>query len=168
MDSIFLYGSLLDSALRDAVFGESLRNIAIERATAYGFAALRYPGEAFPVLLPQVGKLAKGLILRSPNDEALHRMAFYEGDEYEMALLPVMLENGEVVQANYNRAKEMEDLVFEEPWCLDTWRATESHTLVRIAREYMARCWGIMSVIDADKVWKELQYLRNEPHAKLG
>jgi len=161
MNAVFLYGSLLDQKLRDAVFADSLDNTEIVTATAHHFCTYRYPGEAFPVLLPAQGSRANGAVLINPSEEAIERMAFYEGDEYEIATVNVTLECGTTLPAHYNRALELEGLEFSEPWCLDTWRKQESAVLVEIARRYMERCWGFMNATEADVIWRELQYLRD-------
>ena len=168
MPSIFLYGSLLEKNLRDVVFADSLHNTRIETAIALGYSTLRYPQESFPVLLPRVGQSAKGILLIDPTAEALERMAFYEGDEYEIASLSVTLDTGEVIHAQYNRALELDGVVFEEPWCLHKWQATESQILVEITKQYFTRGWGIMDVTQADKLWRQLQYLRETPTAMSG
>jgi len=162
MDAVFLYGSLLDQQLRNAVFGDSLDDTQIAAATAHHFCTFRYPGEAFPVLLPSPGSRAIGAILINPSTEARERMAFYEGDEYEISQIDVTLSCGTSVRADYNRALELDGIEFNERWCLDTWRAQESATLVEIARRYMERCWGVMNATEADVIWRELQYLRDK------
>jgi hypothetical protein len=160
MRAVFLYGSLLEPQLRDVVFADALGNTLIKGATANDFATLKYPGEAFPVLMPWPFQKATGVVLIDPPAVALERMAFYEGDEYEIATLAVTLSNGDQIQAEYNKALELDGLVFNDFWCLDTWRKNESHIMIEMAKRYMDRCWGQMNIIEADHVWQELQSMR--------
>ncbi|GAB3097542.1 gamma-glutamylcyclotransferase [Aestuariicella hydrocarbonica] len=159
MQAIFLYGSLMDTEIRRHVFADTVSPGQVRPAVARDHRTLTYPGETFPILVPQPGGLVQGEVLLSPNSEALARMAFYEGDEYGMAALNIELENGQQLTAHYNQASN-EELPVTEPWCFHQWQRSERDTLVEMCRQYMHRCWGKMSVLEADAVWQELQSLR--------
>lgn len=162
MDAIFLYGSLLDANIRKHVFADTVEEHQFHSAIARNFTRMRYPGEAFPVLVPAQGQCVDGLVLVNANSEALARMAFYEGDEYEVEYLMLEIGNGKTISAHYNQALPI-DIPFDEPWCQDRWERDERAPLTEITRLYMERCWGKMTATEADTVWRELQYLREDP-----
>lgn len=159
VQAIFLYGSLMDPEVRSHVFAETIRPEQIQPAVAHDYQTLTYPGETFPVLVPKIGEQALGEVLLSPNREALERMTFYEGDEYGMASLEVEVNGGRSLTAHYNQASD-EGLSLTNPWCFHQWQHSERDTLVEMCRQYMQRCWGKMSILEADAVWQELQTLR--------
>ncbi|MBU3069322.1 gamma-glutamylcyclotransferase [Aestuariicella sp. G3-2] len=160
MQAIFFYGSLMDPEVRSHVFEDSIIPGQVVPAVAYDHQTFTYPGETFPVLVPEAGSRVLGEVLRNPTAEALARMAFYEGDEYGMASLDVELSDGQVLTAHYNQATD-EELTLTDPWCFQQWLHSERDTLVEMCRQYMQRCWGKMSVLEADAVWQELQSLRS-------
>ncbi len=164
MQAIFLYGSLMDVDVRHHVFADSIAGSEVCSAVAYGYKTMTYPGENFPVLVVDPAARARGQVLLSPGTEALERMAFYEGNEYAMASLDVELEDGRTLVAHYNQACN-ENLLCVNPWCFQQWQLSERDALVEMSRQYMERCWGKMSVEEADAVWRELRHLRTQPSA---
>ncbi len=159
MHAIFLYGSLMDPEVRQYVFADSISDRQIQPARAQNFQTFTYPGETFPVLSACEGYSVEGEVLLSPSPEALERMAFYEGDEYGMASLEVQLNSGQQLLAHYNQAND-ESLPLTDIWCFRRWQQTERDTLVQMCKRYMERCWGKMTIEQADLVWQELQALR--------
>ena len=99
-------------------------------------------------------------MLLDPSDEALARMAFFEGSEYELADLSVTSADGETIQVRYNRASDS-GLDFSHPWDYEKWRLTERDNFFEATRLYMERCWGRMTLTEAGAVWQELQLLRH-------
>ncbi len=149
----------MDPEVRSHVFADSIDSGQIVSAVAHGYQTLTYPGETFPVLVSHAGGQAQGEVLLNPNAEALERMTFYEGDEYGMGSLEVVVADGSTLIAHYNQASS-EELPLTAPWCFDHWQRHERETFVEMCRQYMQRCWGKMSIHDADAVWQELQSLR--------
>ncbi|MCX2976160.1 gamma-glutamylcyclotransferase [Halieaceae bacterium IMCC11814] len=160
MNAIFFYGTLLDTGIRRCVFAESTGDDQIIHARAQGYDTMCYPGETYPVLVPAAGAVTRGHVLLDPSDEALERMVFFEGGEYELADLPVISADGETIQARYNRASDS-GLDFSKPWEYEEWRLAERDNFFEATRLYMERCWGKMTLAEAGAVWQELQLLRH-------
>ena len=165
MNAIFFYGTLRDAGIRRCVFAESIGDDQIIHAHAQGYDTMFYPGETYPVLVPAPGVVTMGHVLLNPSDEALERMVFFEGSEYELADLPVTSVDGEAIQARYNRACDSR-LNFSEPWGYEKWRLTERDNFFEVTRLYMKRCWGKMTLADAGLIWQELQ-LRHDSLDRL-
>ena len=160
MNAIFFYGTLRDAGIRRCVFAESIGDDQIIHAHAQGYDTMFYPGETYPVLVPAPGVVTMGHVLLNPSDEALERMVFFEGSEYELADLPVTSVDGEAIQARYNRACDSR-LNFSEPWDYEEWRLTERDNFFEVTRLYMKRCWGKMTLAEAGLIWQELQLRRD-------
>lgn len=156
--AIFLYGSLMDADIRRHVFATSIHDGQIVPAVAQGFCTMTYPGENFPVLLPKYDSHVEGQVLLEPNNEALARMAFYEGDEYGIGYINVNTKEHGSITAKFNQVLD-QDLVFDQPWSYTEWHRTERSALVKSAQLYMERCWGKMNIVEADAVWQEIRQL---------
>jgi hypothetical protein len=146
----------MDTEIRRNVFADSISDEQLMMARAKGYCTMVYPGENFPVLIPAPDGLVVGQVLLEPNAEALERMAFYEGDEYDIDHLDLITEDGETMRAQYNKANE-QGLVFDQPWSYRQWQLTERQALIKSSKLYMERCWRKMSPTEADMVWRELQ-----------
>ena len=156
MNAIFFYGTLRDAGIRRCVFAESTDDGQIIHAHAQGYDTMFYPSETYPVLVPVPGVVTMGHVLLNPSDEALERMVFFEGSEYELADLPVTSADGETIQVRYNRASDS-GLDFSKPWNYEKWCSTERDNFFEITRLYMERCWGKMTLAEASLIWRELQ-----------
>ncbi len=152
--TIFIYGTLLDNDILRFVLG---RDISLENrinASLHGYAKYTYPGDSFPILQPQLDAQAHGAVLLGLTSEDLDRMNFYEGDEYGFAEVEVVLENGSLCQAHYNKASD-EEIITDESWSLEAWQQTHKATFLEYTARYMA-LYGKMSVDEADAVWREM------------
>ena len=153
----------MDTEIRQHVFGNCIKDEQIVTAWAQGYCTMAYPGENFPVLLPNEKSSVKGQIVIAPSEEALARMAFYEGDEYGIDSVEVSTERHGKLVAKYNKVFE-QGLVFEQSWSFAEWQMTERDALIKSTKLYMERCWGKMTIEEADAVWQEIQQLhRNVP-----
>lgn len=95
MIPMFVYGTLRDVPLLEAVVGHPVT--AAERGVARlgGYAARWAVGQAFPVLVPAPGAVAEGLLLTGLDAQDMARLAFYEGGfGYHLETVTVQSEAG--------------------------------------------------------------------------
>jgi ADP-ribose pyrophosphatase len=79
VDQLFVYGTLRDMALLEAVLGHPLPVAQRRAARLEGYAACWAVGQAFPVLLPAPDAEAEGLLLTGLDAQDMARLTFYEG-----------------------------------------------------------------------------------------
>ena len=115
---LFVYGTLRDRELLGAVLG---RLPAALPARAPGFAAVHYPGRAYPALLRRPGAAAAGLLLADLTAFELDLLDAFEGDEYRRDVVPVMLEEELHEAFAYLPAVAIRD---QPDWSLAHWQAT--------------------------------------------
>jgi gamma-glutamylcyclotransferase (GGCT)/AIG2-like uncharacterized protein YtfP len=88
---LFVYGTLRDPDLIAAVLGRQLRPGTAHAAHAPGFAAVYYPGRAYPALIRKPGGTADGLLLTGLSPFELDLLDAYEGTEYRREVIAAML-----------------------------------------------------------------------------
>ncbi len=129
MTDIFLYGSLLDDALRALVLGGEY---ALRPVTVRDHAVRWAEGHDFPLLVSETGGLARGAVV-TVSDGALARMDFYEGG-FGYELREVTLEEG-----GYAHAWFPQEGLWQvgAPWDLADWQAQWGPLGREAAREVM-------------------------------
>lgn len=143
MTCLFFFGTLRFRPLLDIVLG---RDSAPVPAALPGCRAVQAEGEAFPMLVPEDGDRAEGLLLCDASDEDLARLRFYEG-AFSYDLVPVMAEGPDgPVAAEVFMPK---DAPWRPggPWSLEDW----------------IRTWGDLTLIAAAEVMRA--YGRETPEA---
>lgn len=90
---LFVYGTLRDPQMLEAVLARPLRAEGFEAATAPGFVAVQYPGRAYPALVRRPGALAPGLLLMDLTPFELDLLDAFEGEEYRRQIVPVMVDS---------------------------------------------------------------------------
>ena len=86
---LFVYGTLRDPELLDAVLGRPARSLA---AAAPGFAAVHYPARLYPALVRRPGQAAAGLVLTDLTPFELDLLDAFEGEEYHRSIVPVVID----------------------------------------------------------------------------
>lgn len=150
MQPIFFYGSLRDHALMEIVLDRPVAPEEMAPARAVGFATRRAEGEAYPILVPAPGAEADGVLLISPTDGDLDRLAYFEEAEYALAPIDVEGPDGPM-QARYFRGTEKTPAL-ERGWDFSHWHAHDRATALEAARELMA-LFGRVAVEDIDDHW---------------
>lgn len=117
VSDLFLFGTLLDDALRGLVAG---CDIAGEPAVLPGHGIWRATGGDFPVLAP--GVAAHGLLLRDVPDSALARLHFYEqGFGYVPGHATVETDRGALAATVYLPGEPVGSS--DIAWVLSDWQA---------------------------------------------
>ncbi len=150
MHPIFFYGSLRDLELTEVVLGRRVLPETVVPAVAEGYATRRAEAEAYPMLVPEPGARAEGVLLRGPSEADLDRLAFFEEAEY--ALAPIAVTAGDVTEtAQYFRPTGKMPSV-DALWDFAAWQAEDRAIALEAAREYMA-WYGRMTPEEIDRRW---------------
>jgi ADP-ribose pyrophosphatase len=135
MDKLFVYGTLCHLPLLEKILG---RLPDIRKALLPDHAAYWAQGHDFPVILPQNGKVAPGLLLSGLTPGDLVRLDYYEGPfEYFCAEKQVRCDDGPTEAALVYFADP--DLwQAGAPWDLAAWQAQWGDIIVATADDIMA------------------------------
>ncbi len=86
----FFYGTLRDAAVRARVLGaRTAAALRLAPAEAPGWRAVYARGRDFPILVPERGAAAPGMVAEGLGRGAVRRLIAYEGAGYRLALLAV-------------------------------------------------------------------------------
>lgn len=86
---LFVFGTLRDEDIVFAVLGRMLHAGQRQPAVAHGFRAVTFPGETYPVLKPEAGSFAEGMLLRGLTPFDLGLLDAFEGEHYRRLALSV-------------------------------------------------------------------------------
>ncbi|MBY6200161.1 gamma-glutamylcyclotransferase [Maritalea mobilis] len=157
MTPVFLFGTLRDAALFEAVAGQPLE---AEAATLPGERAARAQDGDWPVLVPGSG--AHGLLVRV-DDTALARLDFYEAI-FDYVRVEVPVETADVhVKAQLWRPASGSSQLDGPDWSLSDWM-TEWGDLTRLAAEEIMRRFGKVAPGDMGHV---VGMIRSRAQARL-
>jgi hypothetical protein len=144
----FFYGSLTDPDVLAVVLGRRPRRLAA--ATLQGWRRLRVAGECYPLIAPAPGERVEGVVADVTAAEA-RRLAWYEGDDYEVRELDVELASGEAVAAQAFLPKP--DLAHaDEAWDSARWRRKHKPALLEAAKLWMG--FERLRPANADAAWR--------------
>lgn len=100
MSSFFCYGSLRHLPLLEIVLGRAVADIGVVQATLENHAVYWAKDQSFPMIVPEPGASAAGLVIDGLSDTDMARLDFYEsGFEYDLSPVPVVSAAGETTQA---------------------------------------------------------------------
>ncbi|SHF43238.1 nudix-type nucleoside diphosphatase, YffH/AdpP family [Ruegeria intermedia] len=145
MADLFFYGTLRHLPLLERVLGRSGDALAVRPARLRDHAVRCAEGQPFPMIVPEPGQAAEGLLVQGLGASDLDRLAFYEGGfEFDLRDCEVQCDDGARVPAQvfFPAAARWTP---GAPWLLDQW----------VAR------WGPMTLLAADEVMS--WYGRIEP-----
>ena len=129
-DNIFLYGTLRHPDLLAVVAGTD--RLACTPATLPGYAVARAPGGAYPLIAPDPGADAKGLLLCDLTAQARARLDYYElAFGYRLAKVSVRTAKGVQPALAYFPPESAQNGV--GPWDLAAWVAEEGALAVQAA-----------------------------------
>jgi len=133
MMDVFFYGTLCHAPLRSVVLGHE---VGAEPATLADHAVCRARGGAFPLIVPQTGAAAAGVLVRGLTPDDVARLDFYEaGFAFQTRDLPVQA-NGEVTARVY--IADTGRWQTAGVWSLADWQAAHGQTVVATAADVMA------------------------------
>lgn len=148
---LFSFGTLMDTDLLSLVCEQAVDNLVLDAAVVPDHARRWVLDDAYPVLVPETGRVTEGLIIRGLSEYALERIIFFEGEEFELKPIDVQRPQGDWERVQYfadTHRKEISDT----EWSLEGWRhSTKADTMPRVTR-YM-QCFGKMSRAEADAYW---------------
>ncbi|SMO45694.1 NUDIX domain-containing protein [Ruegeria faecimaris] len=164
MNDLFFYGTLRHLPLLQLVLGRPLSRLTLSEAKLKDHAVYSVRGEAFPMIQPERGGVADGLLVQGLEPEDFRRLIFYEGGfDYDLQLQPVELPDGSVVEVC---------VFFPEPdlwspgelWSLQDWADAWADLTLTAAQEVM----GYYGKADAVKIARSFPSIRTRAWAKLG
>lgn len=148
---LFSFGTLMDTELLTTVCGQHLDTLELTPACVQDHVRRWVTDDHYPVLVPQLGSATTGLVIGGLTQEALNRIVFFEGEEFELSPLAVQRADGTMLSVQYF-ADTNRKVISDSEWTLEQWqRSTKPDTMVRVAR-YM-QCYGKMSAEEADAYW---------------
>jgi gamma-glutamylcyclotransferase (GGCT)/AIG2-like uncharacterized protein YtfP len=116
----FFYGTLMDGDVLAAVAGGVTRRLPRRPAIALGYQRVYRAGASYPVLVAKAGGRVDGVLVSGLAPFAAACLARFEGDEYELAGLPVVAE-GRTVAVSAFLARPWVPASGRE-WTLAAWR----------------------------------------------
>lgn len=144
MPAFFFYGTLCHAPLLDRVLG---RPSAATPATLADHAVYWAEGGAFPLIVPQAGAVAQGLLLDGLSEEEAARLDYYEGGfRYLTRDVPVTAAGQSIVARVY--FPEPGRWQPAEPWSLADWVTRYGAAAVATAADFMA----LMGRVPAEEV----------------
>ena len=90
--NIFVYGTLRDEEVRQAVLGHEVARTIPAKLPDY--APLLVNGEAYPMIRPAQGNTAHGMILCDLPEADVDMLDRFEGDEYLRSAMVVFADDG--------------------------------------------------------------------------
>ena len=143
----------MDRDVLGCVIGESASaGIKMQPAILAGYRKVRLPHETYPLLIPEVDSRANGMLLHGLDKEALDKIVFFEGEEYELSPVAVKTEDGECREALFFDEGIMPP-ARTETWDFAEWRRLHKEYLIRQATAYMS-WYGKLSAAEADVYWQ--------------
>ncbi len=149
MSDLFFYGTLRYLPLLEHVLGRPLSELYITQAVLPDHAVYAVQDQLFPMILPEPGGAAQGIVVRGLDDNDLDRLAFYEGGfDYELETRAVRTPDGDVLQA---RLFFPTDGVWNpaSPWSLTEWIDTWADVTMIAAHEVMAHYGHVETAVIA-------------------
>lgn len=119
MAELFIYGTLRDRDVCEAVLGRTVSPADMIPAIAPDHAIFKVANVNYPCLLPHPSAQAEGAILRHLTSADLTRLDRFEGDNYQRVPLRILCERQETI-ADYYRPNEA--LETDGPWSLSQWQ----------------------------------------------
>lgn len=120
---LFIYGTLRDAEIVSAVLGRPIAVETLPPAEAPGFAAVYYPGRAYPALVPQAGASAPGLLISDLSPLDLTVLDAFEGEEYRRTSIVVHSHGADLAAVCYLPTLPVGPEA--AAWTLDEW--TQRH-----------------------------------------
>lgn len=131
----FFYGSLMDPDVLALVLGRPRRRTT--PAAAEGWRRLRVAGECYPLIVPDPDGHVAGVVAEISPAEA-RRLAWYEGEDYELGELAVTLGSSGSSIAALAFLPNPDLAHAGEPWDPLLWRREHKAALLEAAGRWMA------------------------------
>ena len=89
---IFVYGTLRDEGVRNAVLGHGVARV--EKASKPGYSQRWVKGATYPMIKPMEGEVAQGVILCDLPEADVARLDEFEGENYQRRPSTAIAEDG--------------------------------------------------------------------------
>nr|WP_174826028.1 NUDIX domain-containing protein [Ruegeria arenilitoris] len=163
VSDLFFYGTLRHQALLELVLDRPLSQLTVSQAVLPDHAVYAVAGQAFPMIVPENGREAQGLLVQGFTSEDLKRLAFYEGGfDYDLSPQSVNLADGSSAAAS---------VFFPEPglwtpdgpWSLQGWVDEWAEVTLLAAQEELA----YYGRVDATTIARNFAPIRTRAWARL-
>lgn len=139
----FFYGTLRDAAVRHAVLGPAADALDAVSARLAGYRCAPVEGGRYPVLVPQVGATAEGIVLTGVDLTAAARTSFFEDEGYDYGVTEVAVETAvDGARPAWAYLSTGRLAPGAGRWSIEAWRRRHRAAFVANARRAMARCRG--------------------------
>ncbi len=156
---LFVYGTLRDLDLLKIVLGR-LPDAA--QATLSDHGVFWAKDATYPMISPQKGLVAEGLVLKNLTAADIERLTFYEGP-YGYTLAPVVLDaDGTAIKAEVFLPPHPGPIP-ADPWHLTDWQARYGAVILEAAPEIM----GYFGVFSATEVASKMSVILTRAQARL-
>ena len=119
MNQLFIYGTLRDREICEAVLSRTVKANDMIEASAPDFAIYKVADVHYPCLLPETGKVAVGALLTGLSDDDLALLDQFEGVNYTRKPIRIMVD-GKDVETQYYQPNEA--LRTDGAWSLAQWQ----------------------------------------------
>ena len=123
---IFVYGTLRDEGVRNAVLGHAVTSVMA--ATLPEYSARLVKGESYPMIKPMAGEVAEGMILDGLSADDIAALDRFEGEHYRRVKVDVLLKDASV----FHTEMYIETLGRDEdgPFDLEGWLLTRREDFI--------------------------------------
>jgi nudix-type nucleoside diphosphatase (YffH/AdpP family) len=132
MTPLFFYGSLRHMPLLEIVLARLPSAVDLSEAVLQGYACYAVAQGPFPMLVPQEGARAEGVVVRGLTEQDMALIDYYEGG-FDYDLTDVVLESGEAAQVYLCAPDRWEP---HEPWdfadWVEQWSQLSCHAAVEV------------------------------------
>ncbi|PTW51096.1 NUDIX domain-containing protein [Rhodovulum kholense] len=136
MERMFFYGTLCHLPLLARVLDRPADRLTTHPARLADYAVRLAEGESFPLILPEPGRQAEGLLVDGLTAEDRARLDYYEGGYgFDCEEVTVETADGPIKAGVY--AHDRAGLVPGAAWDIEAWRARWGDLVTEAAREVM-------------------------------
>jgi len=129
----FFYGTLLDDDVRSLVLGSRAADMSLEPATLHGYCRCVMQRRTYPVISPDVRNSVTRRVIRGLDARMAHRLAAFEGAEFEPLQCNVTIENGRILRT-WVFVAGSDAVLSMTPWDLETWQRRHKAEFLRRLR----------------------------------
>lgn len=163
MADLFFYGTLRHLPLLERVLGRPASELNIHRAFLPDHMVYGVKDQAFPMIVPETGNRAEGVLVPGFTQDDLDRLNFYEGGfDYDLSPQIVTLENGSKAEAQVY-FPEPGLWTPDQPWSLQVWADRWGEVIALAAEEEMA----YFGKVDAGVMVRSMPAIQTRAWAKL-
>lgn len=124
MAHLFIYGTLCDREVSEAVLGRSILVQDMIPCHAPDFAVYKVADVAYPCLLAQKGAQAEGFLLTGLSEEDIAKLDLFEGPNYTRT--PLAITGDDLALVSHSEYyKPHEALQTDGPWDFSKWQREE-------------------------------------------